>query len=144
MPESVKITVRVRYAECDMQGHVFNGHYLTWFDMAHTEMLRRAARATYAELVAGGVDVVVAEASVRYLAPAHFEEELAVSLTLDPPTTSSLTSRFTVTRAGEPLAAGWMRHVCVDPATMQKRPWPSDLRDRFMAFVPDAPPQPVR
>jgi len=32
--------LRVRYAECDMQGRVFNGHYLTWTDMAHTEALR--------------------------------------------------------------------------------------------------------
>lgn len=32
--------LRVRYVECDMQGRVFNGHYLTWVDMAHSEALR--------------------------------------------------------------------------------------------------------
>ena len=32
--------LRVRYVECDMQGRVFNGHYLTWFDMAINEAVR--------------------------------------------------------------------------------------------------------
>jgi hypothetical protein len=34
-----ELTVRVRYNECGMQGHVFNGHCLTWFDMAYTDPL---------------------------------------------------------------------------------------------------------
>lgn len=29
--------LRVRWAEVDMQGIVFNGHYLTYFDVAFTE-----------------------------------------------------------------------------------------------------------
>ena len=32
--------LRVRYVECDMQGRVFNGHYLTWVDMALNEAIR--------------------------------------------------------------------------------------------------------
>ena len=31
--------LRVRYAECDMQGRVFNGNYLTWVDMAAAEAI---------------------------------------------------------------------------------------------------------
>ena len=37
----LSVPLRVRYVECDMQGHVFNAHYLTSFDLAHTELLRR-------------------------------------------------------------------------------------------------------
>jgi hypothetical protein len=54
------LPVQVRYAECDMQGHVFNAHYLTWFDMAHTALLKDALSRPYSELVASGIDVVVA------------------------------------------------------------------------------------
>ncbi|MCW2828947.1 MAG: hypothetical protein JWQ67_2563, partial [Marmoricola sp.] len=32
--------LRVRYVECDMQGIVFNAHYYTWMDLAHTELIR--------------------------------------------------------------------------------------------------------
>ena len=34
--------LRVRWAEADMQGIVFNGHYLTYFDVAFTEYFRAA------------------------------------------------------------------------------------------------------
>ena len=37
-----------------MQGHVFNGHYLTWFDMAHTALLNEALPRSYEGLVASG------------------------------------------------------------------------------------------
>jgi acyl-CoA thioester hydrolase len=129
------IKVRVRYVECDMQGHVFNGHYLTWFDMAHTALLTEALGRPYTELVDGGVDVVVAESGVRYLAPAHFDEELEIGVELEPLTTSSMTSRFTVRRGGEPIATGFLRHICVDASAFTKRPWPDDLRAAFEPYV---------
>jgi acyl-CoA thioester hydrolase len=118
-----------------MQGHVFNGHYLTWFDMAHTALLTEALGRPYTELVASGIDVVVAESGVRYLAPAHFEEDLDIRVDLDPPTTSSLTSRFTISRRGELISTGFLRHVCVDAATHEKRPWPDEVRAAFGPYV---------
>ena len=135
MPVPFRYPVRVRYVECDMQGHVFNGHYLTWFDMAHTALLTEAIGHSYLHLVESGVDIVVAEAGVRYLLPAHFDDELEIAITLDPPTASSLTSRFGIERDGEPLTAGFLRHVCVDPATMRKQPWPDRLRSAFAPYV---------
>jgi acyl-CoA thioester hydrolase len=132
------ITVRVRYVECDMQGHVFNGHYLTWFDMAHTALLNEALDRPYSELVASGVDFVVAESGVRYLAPARFEDELEIGVALDPPTNSSLTSRFSIRRDGTTIAEGFLRHVCVDARTIAKRSWPEDVRAAFAPFVASA------
>lgn len=122
------ITVQVRYVECDMQGHVFNAHYLTWFDMAHTAMLEAVLGRPYPALTASGIDVVVAESGVRYLAPAHFGDELQIGVALEPPTASSLTSRFTVTRDTDTVATGFLRHVCVDARTVLKTAWPDELR----------------
>ncbi len=129
------LPVQVRYAECDMQGHVFNAHYLTWFDMAHTALLGETLGRPYSELVDSGIDFVVAESGVRYLAPAHFNEVLEIAVELEPPTNSSLTSRFTVRRDDEAVAEGFLRHVCVSAATMQKRPWPDDVRGAFSRYV---------
>jgi acyl-CoA thioester hydrolase len=130
------LPVQVRYAECDMQGHVFNAHYLTWFDMAHTALLKDALGRPYSELVASGIDVVVAESGVRYLAAARFEDELQIQVELDPPTTTSLTSRFTIRRGGAVITEGFLRHVCVDAATLRKTPWPDDVPARFHAISP--------
>ena len=129
-------SLRVRYVECDMQGHVFNGHYLTWFDMAHTEALRAATGASYPELVAAhGIDFVVAESGVRYLAPAHFDDLLEVAVTFEPLTSSSLTSRFTIVRDGVTVATGFLRHVCVDAKDFKKRPWPEAVREALAPYV---------
>jgi acyl-CoA thioester hydrolase len=138
VPEPFVHTVRVRYVECDMQGHVFNGHYLTWFDMAHTELLR-AAVGPYQDMVASGIDVVVAESGVRYLAAAHFDDELEIAVELEPPTTSSLTSRFTIRRDGEVITTGFLRHVCVDARTYAKTAWPDDVRAAFAPYVAEYP-----
>jgi acyl-CoA thioester hydrolase len=118
-----------------MQGHVFSAHYLTWFDMAHTELLARVAGRPYVELVAGGVDVVVAEAGVRYLAPAHYDDALYVAAVPEALGNTSVSTRFTVVRDGETIATGFMRHVCVDAATLSKRPWPEELRAGFAHFL---------
>ena len=126
--------LRVRYAECDMQGHVFNGNYLTWFDTAHTELLRKAF-GPYQRVVETGVEFVVAEANVRYLAPARFDDELGVHVRLDEPGNSSLISRFEVRREDELLTEGVLRHVCVDAETFAKAPWPDELRVAFSRYV---------
>ncbi len=118
-----------------MQGHVFNGHYLTWFDMAHTGLLTEASGRSYPELIASGIDVVVAEAGIRYLAVARFDEELEIHVELELPTNSSLTSRFAVLRDGALITTGFLRHVCVDAKAMTKRPWPSELRAAFEPYV---------
>lgn len=133
MPFSIR--VRVRYAECDMQGHVFNAHYLTWFDMAHTELLNQVLERPYRELVASGIDIVVAESGVRYRAPTHFEDELVIAVELEPPTTSSLTSRFSVTRGETLVADGFLRHVCVAANSLEKIAWPDDVRRALLGQI---------
>ncbi len=122
--------LRVRYVECDMQGRVFNAHYLTWLDMAHSEALRELFGG-YRELTDRGIDLVVAAAELQFRAPATFEDELLVEVTLDAPGRTSLRSRFSITRGGDPIAEAAMVHVCVDATSFAKQPWPDWFRDRI-------------
>jgi acyl-CoA thioester hydrolase len=117
-----------------MQGYVFNAHYLTWFDMAFADLLSDAAGRRYSELVAEGVDVVVAECGIRYLTPARYDDELDIALSTEEASNTTLTSRFTVTRGGEPICEAWMRHVCFDLKQECKRPWPEELRAAFPRY----------
>lgn len=126
--------LRVRYVECDMQGHVFNAHYFTWFDVANTELWRDALGA-FSKLNEAGLDVVVAEAGARYLSGAHFDEDIDVEVTLDPLTTTSMTSRYAVRRDGELLVEGFTRHVCVKLAVHTKEPWPDWVREAVAPYV---------
>ena len=67
-------TLRVRYSECDLQGIAFNAHYLTYFDVSITE-LWRAAFGGYRSMLDRCVDIVLAEAHLRFRKPARFDDE---------------------------------------------------------------------
>ena len=71
--------LRVRYNECDAQGHVFNANYLVYFDVILAELWREAL-GSYETLTAEGLDLVVAEAGLRFRAPARFDDELEITL----------------------------------------------------------------
>jgi acyl-CoA thioester hydrolase len=139
MPSPLITPLQVRYAECDMQGRVFNAHYLTWFDMANSDALRTITGFSYLELVERwGVELVAAESTLRWLAPARFDEALEVEAVFDAPTTSSLTSHYTLRRGDTTLTTGMLRHVCVDAQTFQKAPWPEAFRTALAPFLPPA------
>ena len=123
---------RVRYVECDMQGIVFNAHYYTWIDIAHTEWIRDRF-GSLEELVALGVDVVVAESSCRFRSPARFDDEVEIAVRLEDLTTSSMTTTHTFTRGDELLAEGRIRHVSVHPQELTKLPWPDEVRAALTA-----------
>ncbi len=122
--------LRVRYIECDMQGRVYNAHYLTWVDMAHTEAIDQLFGG-YREMVAAGVDLVVAAADLQFRAPAHFDDRLQVHTTIRAPGRTSLRSDFTITREETVLAEARMVHVCVDATSYEKQPWPDWLRAKL-------------
>lgn len=122
--------LRVRYVECDMQGRAFNGHYLTWVDMAHTEALRTLTGG-YQALIERGIDFVVVAAEVQFRRPARFDDELVVDVAIEPPVRTSLRSRYRIERGDELVAEAALTHVCVDAATFEKMPWPDWFRDRL-------------
>jgi acyl-CoA thioester hydrolase len=119
--------LRVRYHECDAQGVVFNANYFAYFDITLTELWREAF-GSYGAMVAGGTDVVVAEARARFLSPARFDDEIDVACTIERLGTTSMAIRLDVTRDGEQLIEGHMRYVFVDAGTTAKRAIPAETR----------------
>jgi acyl-CoA thioester hydrolase len=119
--------LRVRFHECDPQGVVFNAHYFAYFDIALTEMWREAF-GSYAEVVAGGTDVVVVEASATFRAPARFDDEIDVELRVDRLGTTSMAMATAIRRDGAELVEGRMVHVFVDTTTMAKQAIPDHMR----------------
>jgi acyl-CoA thioester hydrolase len=122
--------LRVRYHECDPQGIVFNANHFAYFDVVLTE-LWRAAFGSYGAMVASGIDVQVVDASASFHAPARFDDELELGMTVARLGTTSITSEFDERRAGELLVSGRLVHVCVDAATHEKLPIPADMRERL-------------
>lgn len=122
--------LRVRYAECDPQGVVFNAQYLAFADHALTELWRELFGG-YAAMLERGVDVVVAEARVRFRTPARFDEELDVAVTVAHLGTTSMTLHDTMTRPadGASVAEVEVRYVWVERSTGAKTPLPDWARE---------------
>jgi acyl-CoA thioester hydrolase len=127
--------LRVRYHECDAQGGVFNAHYLAYHDIAITELWREAFGSWTRFVAESGVDMVVAEARVRYLAPARFDEEIDVLVTVRKLGTTSLMIGSQLERSGDPIAEVELRYVVVDRETHAKTPIPQPVRDTLQQYA---------
>lgn len=127
--------LRVRYNECDPQGHVFNGNFVTYFDVALTELWREAFGA-YSDLVDRGLDLVVGEIVIRFLSPARFDDELDVAVSVARLGTTGMTSEIAITHVGEArtVAEGHIRHVFVRLDSTEKAPIPGEVRERLAAY----------
>ena len=126
--------LRVRYGECDPQDIVFNANYFAYFDVAMTE-LWRAAIGSYALMMERGVDMVVAEASATFLGAARFDDALELEVAITRLGNTACTTRHRVLRDGAALVEGMMRHVFVDPQTLEKLPIPDWLRESLAPWV---------
>ena len=120
--------MRVRYSECDLQGVVFNAHYLAYADQALTELWRSVVEGGYQGMVGTGTDMVVAEAQLRFLAAARFDDELDVEVAVTRLGNTGMTTDLRIVRDAEPLVEVAMRHVFVDAAGAGKRPIPDAVR----------------
>jgi acyl-CoA thioester hydrolase len=108
-----QVLVRVRFCETDLMGIVHHASYLTYFEAARVAWLRRRG-VTYATWATVGWHLPVVEASVRYRAPARFEDVLAIETSLSELRSHSLRFAYRVMRGAERLAEGETRLACVD------------------------------
>lgn len=69
--------LRSRYSETDKMGYVYYGHFLQYFEVARTEMIRSLG-VSYAELEAGGIMLPVVTAELHYKAPVFYDEEISI------------------------------------------------------------------
>lgn len=127
-------TLRVRYQECDPQGVVYFARYPEYYDISLTELFREAL-GSYQAMVDAGTDLVVAEQSLRYRAPALFDELVDVEISIDRLGTTSMLSSYTIARGGEPLVEGDIRHVFIEVATKAKRPIPDEIRAALAGYT---------
>ncbi|MEX2393660.1 MAG: thioesterase family protein [Actinomycetota bacterium] len=126
--------LRVRYNECDQQDAVFNANYLVYVDVTLTEMWREAF-GSYGAMAEGGIDLVVAEANVRYLKAARFDDLLDIAAEIERLGNTAITTRFDITRSGDPIAVATLRHVVVDLREGTKTSIPDDVRSALERYA---------
>lgn len=110
-------TVRVRYPETDRMNVAYHGHYLAWFEMGRTELMREAGCA-YKELEdREGLFFPVISLGSRYLRPARYDDVLEVHTRLAQAGGARVRFEYELHRQadGALLATGFTEHAAVGP-----------------------------
>lgn len=110
--------VRVRFADTDAQGVAHNTAYLVWFEVARVEYLREFAGG-YQALRDRGVEALVLETHVRYLAPARFDDELVLHTRCVGLRGARFRFEYAIARCSDVVADGYTEHACVDSVTLR-------------------------
>jgi YbgC/YbaW family acyl-CoA thioester hydrolase len=127
-------TLRVRWAEVDMQKIVFNGHYLTYIDTAIAEYWREIGLpypAGYVERY--GTDIYLRKATLEYLGSARYDELLTVCCRVAKLGRSSMTFLFEICRDAEVLISAELVYVNAD-SSMKAALLPDELRERVRKY----------
>lgn len=131
--------LRVRWAEVDPQGIVFNPNYLVYADVAVTEYMRAIGFPYPAGLTASGTDLFVVNASLNYLASARFDDQLSIGVRVDRLGRTSIRFAIGVFRAREPLVSIVLTYVNATLDGGEPAPVPEALVERVLTFEPQPP-----
>lgn len=119
---STSALVRVRYPETDHMGVVHHTHYLVWFEVGRTELMRGRGY-SYAEMESDGIYMPVVEASCRYHAPARYDDEVEIETVVHAASRIKVEFAYRAVRRsdGRLLATGRTVHVATDTAGAPRR-----------------------
>lgn len=74
-------SLRSRYSETDKMGYVYYGHYLSYFEVARTEMLRKKGIA-YSDMEKDGIMLPVIYAQISYKQPICYDDVMNIEVLL--------------------------------------------------------------
>ncbi|MBT9610972.1 YbgC/YbaW family acyl-CoA thioester hydrolase [Aquabacterium commune] len=131
--------LRVRWVEVDAQQVVFNGHYLTYLDVAVTEFWRTVGLPYPDAMRHVGGDIFVRRNTLQYHAPARLDDWLDIGMRCERIGTSSITLNWAVWSQGRLLVTGEVVYVFTDLASGRSAPVPEALRDQLDAHMQGAP-----
>ena len=138
-PTTGEARVRVRYAETDQMGVVYHANYLVWFEVGRVELMRQRGLDYKRMELDEGCWIAVVEATVRFKAPARYDDELLIE-------TRVITLRGPIIRFGYKilrveddllLCEGETVHVAVG-RDMKRRSFPKQYAEILHAPASDA------
>ena len=130
------VELRARYAETDQMGIVYHSHYLVWCEVGRTDYIRRIGM-PYAELERQGMRLAVSEASLRFHAPARYDDLVRVETSMQDVRSRAVTFDYRIVNAdtGTTLVTACTTLVSLDtsgkPVTLS-----AEFRERMLGGPP--------
>ena len=120
---AIETRVRVRYAETDQMGIVYHANYLVWMEVGRVEYWR-AMGLRYRDMERDdGILLAVAEAQCRYLAPAHYDDEIVIRTRVGEINPRLVRFEYELANAADDrcIATGFTKHVFCGPDRRPRR-----------------------
>ena len=108
--------VRVRYADTDKMGFVYNGNYLAYFETGRTETMR-AFGLPYTVFEEHGIFLPVVEAHIRYRSPGFYDDVLKIETVMQPERKPTVKFKYNIFRADTTIAEGYTVHSFMNAET---------------------------
>lgn len=137
-----RMPLRVRWAEVDKQGVVFNAHYLLYCDVCVTEYWRSAGMRYPDDFAPLNADLFVRKSTLEYRSAAYYDDELEVCGRMTRLGTSSLQFTVEIYRRRQyeaVLVTGELVYVHVDATSRSPQRISDTLRRKIRAFETLAP-----
>lgn len=131
--------LRVRWAEADMQGIVFNGHYLTYFDVAFTEYWRATGLPSALAQAEEGKEMFARKSTIEYHSPARFDDVLDIGVRCASFGRTSVRYVLEIYRGEDFLISGELVYVYADTAVRKGVPFPEHWRETIKRLEKLAP-----
>ena len=103
--KNFSIEIKVRYCETDQMGLVHHGSYINYFEEARIAWISNLGF-SYSEMEKSGIILPVSKLNVSYLRPAHFDDDLLVSVEITELPTSRLIFDYTIKKEEEVIVTG--------------------------------------
>jgi acyl-CoA thioester hydrolase len=130
---------RVRWAELDPQGIVFNPNYFVYFDTAVGEYMRAIGYGYPAGLSAAGCDMFAVNANATFRGSARYDDDLSIGVRVARIGRTSFSMEIAVYRAQELLVVGTMVYVTASLADKKPVPVPPAFIEAIVAYEHVAP-----
>ena len=124
--------MRVRYGETDKMGIVYYGNYATYLEQGRTEWLRDMGF-SYKWMEDNGIHLPVVELSIKFKAPARYDDVLTVSTTLRKIPTHRIDFSYEIhNHEGQLLITGDTSLVFVNSITNKLQKAPDYLLEKLV------------
>jgi len=131
--------LRVRWSEADLQGIVFNGHYLNYADVGVTEYYRELNAANPGNTSLSGNEFFAVKTLLEYRAPALFDDLLDIRLRVSRLGNSSMSFSLGIFRDATLLVEGEIVYVRADQQTRRPEAISETFKEAIRGFEHLAP-----
>ncbi|PKL86002.1 MAG: acyl-CoA thioesterase [Ignavibacteriae bacterium HGW-Ignavibacteriae-1] len=103
-------TFRVRYADTDRMGFLYNGNYLTLFEIGRTELMRTHDM-NYRKMEDEGFMLPLTQAYAKYNHPAYYDDVLEIQAALEYTGGALLRFNYNILKDNTIITNGFTEHI---------------------------------